>query len=349
MPPQFAERFKVFRFQREELSELPRRAVTMDDIISLAPKSPDEILSASLQNPLEGVLVPEQDETIKFYTKAVTINEGAAEAKVGQFILTNKRYVFHAEDNHREQVLSNVTNVSVDYDYVIGAISLGLPEITQGWMHVMKISTIEKDDLISLIPNDEALTKNVAEALRLLGGVEKESIPKPEAPTITQARFVMAPTRHRPWGVAIDWQQGEYPITASKAKEFVETQRNRPRGDSGKNGYLVLTNQRIIFAAKVNSLSEEQTVTYVVNLEAIASVSHDKFGFNDKLVVTEESNIEKGFVEPDIQAMIEPTREAIARRRLEVDELKKRVESQSQSIRSPELGTLSNAPDGPKP
>jgi hypothetical protein len=299
----------------------------MDDKTSTAPKSSDEILSASLQNPLEGVLLPEQDETIKFHTKAVTINEGAAEAKVGQFILTNKKYVFHSEDDHREQVLSNITKVSVDYDYVIGAISLGLPEITQGWMYVMKISTIERDDLISPIPNDEALINNVAEALRHLSGVEKESIPKSETPIVAPARFVMAPTRHRPWGVSIDWQQGEYPITASKAKEFIESQRNRPRGDAPKEGYLVLTNQRIVFAAKMNNLAQEQKVAYSVNLEAIANVSHEKFGFNDKLVVTEESSIEKGFVEPDIQAMIEPILTALSTRKLEVDQQKKDIES----------------------
>jgi hypothetical protein len=301
------------------------RVVEMDDKTNLAPKSSDEILNASLQNPLEGVLQLEQDETTKFYTRAVLINEGAAEAKVGQFIVTNKRYVFHSGDHHREQVLSNIADVSVDYDYVIGAISLGLPEVTQGWMHVMKISTIEKEDLISLIPNDEVLSQNVVETLRVLSGNEKKDIPKSEAPIVAPARFEMAPTRHRPWGISIDWQLGEYPITASKAKEFLENQKARPK-EAGKNGYLVLTNQRIVFAAKANSLSQDQTVTYSVNLEGVTSISHEKFGFNDKLVVMEESNTQRGFVEPDIQAMIDQMKAAMARRKLEVDEQRKRAE-----------------------
>lgn len=283
------------------------------------PKTQDDIMNTSLQNPLEGVLVLEQDETVKFYSKAILTSEDATEPNVGQFILTNRRYLFRSGDNNRELALSAITDVATDYDYVIGAISLGLSEITQGWMHVVKISTIDKEDLIGLIPNDETTTQDLAKALELLTGREKESVPKPEIQETEPARFVLACTPHRPWSISITWQQGEYPVTASKARELTEGRRGVSKLDEGRNGYLVLTNQRVVFAAKTDSLSNKETVTYSVNLEDITSVSHDKFSFNDRLIVSDKSNTQKGFIEPDIQSMTEPIKAALARRKAEVD------------------------------
>jgi hypothetical protein len=110
-------------------------------------------------------------------------------------------------------------------------------------------------------------------------------------------------------------------VTLSKAKELVDSRKPAAKGEAARSdGYLVLTNRRMIFAAKATSPSDGQTVTYSVKLEDIASVSHARIGFNDRLEIVEKSKVEKNFVEPDIQSMIEPIRAALARRKLEMDE-----------------------------
>lgn len=127
-----------------------------------------------------------------------------------------------------------------------------------------------------------------------------------------------------PWGDSTPWLKGEKPLAYSKAKEFQENRKVALGAEVGKHGYVVLTNQRILFVARVGRLSKEFAVMYAVNLEEVVAVSHGRFGFNDKLVILQRSGNHKDFVEPRIQRLSGQIDEAIRRRTSEVEMLKRK-------------------------
>lgn len=144
-------------------------------------ESIDQILNASLSNPLEGTLTLEDDEKVRFQSKALSITGDSF--RIGHFVLTNKRLVFHSEDLHNERILASVRGVTVDYDYLTGLVSLGLPEVTKGWVHLMLISTAQDStDSFSFIPDSEDLILIVAKAISKMAGVESDT-GKPPEPT----------------------------------------------------------------------------------------------------------------------------------------------------------------------
>ena len=127
---------------------------------------------------------------------------------------------------------------------------------------------------------------------------------------------------------AILWQNEEVIIDYMDCKEFFEDHSVSLGARVGHNGCLILTNQRIIFACKIGRLSQDYAVTYSINLEDIISVSHGRFGFNDKLMVLDKSSQHKDFIHPNIQLLIPKINSAIINRKtqIKVEEDKKRVQ-----------------------
>jgi hypothetical protein len=123
------------------------------------------------------------------------------------------------------------------------------------------------------------------------------------------------------------WQNEEVALDYINCKEFFEDRSVSFGARVGRNGCLVLTNQRIIFACKIGMLSKDYAVTYLANLEDVSSVSHGRFGFNDKLIILDKNSQHKDFVQPCIQRLIPTINSTITKRKNEIEseEKKKRI------------------------
>jgi hypothetical protein len=114
---------------------------------------------------------------------------------------------------------------------------------------------------------------------------------------------------------AILWQKDEIPLGQFECKEFFEDRTSSMGARIGHKGTLIVTNQRILFAYKLGRLASENAVMYGTNLENIVTVSHGRFGFNDKLVILEGNNQHRDFVQPNIQWLISTINNAITDRK----------------------------------
>ena len=106
---------------------------------------------------------------------------------------------------------------------------------------------------------------------------------------------------------AILWQKDEAPYAwLDSCQEFIED-KSQAGGifgaRVGHKGFVVITNQRILFACKMGRLAKDYAVTYGVDLEDVMSVSHGRFGFNDKLVILERQGSHRDYVKPKIQSL----------------------------------------------
>jgi DNA-directed RNA polymerase subunit RPC12/RpoP len=127
---------------------------------------------------------------------------------------------------------------------------------------------------------------------------------------------------------AILWQTDEAPFAWLEAcQEFIED-KSKAGGvfgaRVGHKGYLIITNQRILFACKMGRLAKDYAVTYGINLEDVMSVSHGRFGFNDKLVILERQGSHRDYIKPKIQALIPTINSAIRLRQEQVQREKQR-------------------------
>jgi len=115
---------------------------------------------------------------------------------------------------------------------------------------------------------------------------------------------------------AILWQKDEAPYAwLDSCQEFIED-KTRAGGwfgaRVGHKGFVVVTNQRILFACKMGRLAKDYAVTYGIDLEDVMSVSHGRFGFNDKLVILERQGTHRDFIKPKIQSLIPVINTAIS-------------------------------------
>ena len=117
---------------------------------------------------------------------------------------------------------------------------------------------------------------------------------------------------------AILWQKDEVPLAQVKGKELFEDITVSSGTRVGHDGFLVVTNQRLLFAHKFGRLSTEYAIMYGINLENIVNVSHGRFGFNDRLVILDSNNQHRNFVEPNIQNIIPTINAAIIKRRNQI-------------------------------
>jgi hypothetical protein len=120
------------------------------------------------------------------------------------------------------------------------------------------------------------------------------------------------------------WQKDEFPVVQAVCKEFFEDRTIAIGARVGHNGFLVVTNQRILFACKLGMLSKEYAVNYGMNLENIVTVSHGRFGFNDKLVILENDNQHRDFINPKIQSIIPTINLAVTERKNQLHTEKRR-------------------------
>lgn len=115
---------------------------------------------------------------------------------------------------------------------------------------------------------------------------------------------------------AIPWLKDEVMVDNIKCKEFFEDDSYRTNinlpvvgainlgGKAGKDGHLILTNQRILFVCMVGMLSSEYALIYSINLEDIVAASHGRFGLNDKLIILDKHGQHRDFIQPKIHAII---------------------------------------------
>jgi len=127
---------------------------------------------------------------------------------------------------------------------------------------------------------------------------------------------------------AILWQADETPIGQAACKEFFEARGTTFGAELGHNGFLVVTNQRLLFACKLGMMSKNYGLTYGINLEDIISASLGKFGFNNKLIILDKTNQRKEFINPSIQSLIPIINSAITERKrtLQAQKEKERVQ-----------------------
>ena len=127
---------------------------------------------------------------------------------------------------------------------------------------------------------------------------------------------------------AILWQKNEEFLHYVGCKEFFEDRNVAFGARIGHNGYLVVTNQRALFACKLGLLARDYAIMYSANLEDITSVSHGRFGLNDKLIILDKSGQHRDFVNPRIQDFLASINEAISKRKgqIQAEKDKERVQ-----------------------
>ena len=127
---------------------------------------------------------------------------------------------------------------------------------------------------------------------------------------------------------AILWQKDEISLSEIECKEFFEDRTRSIGARIGHTGFLVVTNQRVLFGCKLGRLSKEYAVMYGTNLENIVTVSHGKFGYNDKLIILENNNQHRDFVHPKIHSVIPTINSAITERKsqLQAQKVKEHIQ-----------------------
>ncbi len=123
---------------------------------------------------------------------------------------------------------------------------------------------------------------------------------------------------------AILWQKDEIYGANIKCKEFFEDKSKTIGASLGHKGFLVVTNQRILFTCKLGFFSKTYGITYGINLEDIMSVSAGKFGFNDKLVILDKNSQHRDFIQPTIQSFIPKINSAISKRKEQLQSQKEK-------------------------
>jgi hypothetical protein len=163
--------------------------------VNSKPRTAADIVSASLPVPDIAKRVVQTGEKVKFFSGALFVTRGDFE--VGSFILTERRYLFLRNVGYKEQDLASINGVRVYYDYIVGLISAGLSGVSSGGVHVIEISTgvgVEGfNDSIALIPDDEDLTKSVAEALLELKDKTVSQILAQKAESVGKVEAVSSP------------------------------------------------------------------------------------------------------------------------------------------------------------
>jgi hypothetical protein len=114
---------------------------------------------------------------------------------------------------------------------------------------------------------------------------------------------------------AILWEKEETVLGQAECREFFEDKTVSLGARVGHNGFLLVTNQRLLFVCKLGMLAKEYSIIYGTPLEKIMIVSQGRFGFNDKLVILEVNNQHRDFVHPRIQSLIPIINTAIAERK----------------------------------
>lgn len=126
-----------------------------------------------------------------------------------------------------------------------------------------------------------------------------------------------------PWGESVAFQRDEVPLKwMGGCQEFFGDKEWSKK--VGRKGFVIVTNQRVLFACKMGFFSSNYGVTYAVNLENIMSTSFGKFGFNDKLVILEKSGQLTEFIKPKIQSLTPVITEAMSKRKEELQAQKKK-------------------------
>ena len=156
----------------------------------------------SLPVPSGSSLVLEPEEEVRFNSRAVRVVND--DFDVGQFILTNKRYYFEGDQGFRSERLAEISQVKTDYEYLVGLVSLGDPEIESGSLHILQISAKGNAmvDSFGFIPDDEETTRRIGQAILKLSMNSRrdERSPKQQdAPTRTvviQREIVKVPCRY---------------------------------------------------------------------------------------------------------------------------------------------------------
>ena len=122
-----------------------------------------------------------------------------------------------------------------------------------------------------------------------------------------------------PWGTAVYLQEDEaIDRDESDVKEFYEDQRVAIGARVGKKGFLILTNQRVLFACKLGLMAKDYAVAYTSNLEEITSVAPGKFGFNQKLVFFSKGGDHRDFIKPGLHFFGSFMNDAISKRKKEL-------------------------------
>lgn len=94
----------------------------------------------------------------------------------------------------------------------------------------------------------------------------------------------------------IVFQNGENLLGDSFCSEFIEGGSLLLGGSIDKKGFLLVTNQRLLFACSYGMFAKGFAITYTVNLENIASVSQGSFGRSDKIMILDKNNRRKDFL-----------------------------------------------------
>jgi hypothetical protein len=60
--------------------------------------------------------------------------------EIGSFILTDRRYLFLRNVGYKEE-LGSINGVRLEYEYLVGLITMGSPGVSTGSIHLMRITT----------------------------------------------------------------------------------------------------------------------------------------------------------------------------------------------------------------
>ncbi|PVX25227.1 MAG: hypothetical protein CW691_05235 [Candidatus Bathyarchaeum sp.] len=112
------------------------------------------------------------------------------------------------------------------------------------------------------------------------------------------------------------WQKDEKYVAHSRCTECFDDPMAMWGAKAGKTGYLVITNQRILFACTIGFRSKTSAIIFGINLEDVFSVSGGKIAFGDKLIILDKNNNYRNFMQGNIHSLIPVINSAISDRKV---------------------------------
>jgi DNA-directed RNA polymerase subunit RPC12/RpoP len=128
-----------------------------------------------------------------------------------------------------------------------------------------------------------------------------------------------------PWTAPIVLQKDEFIVQYySNLQEIYDDPRQTLGVRVGNKGYLIITNQNLFFSCKVGLLAKDYSIMWASSLDEIMSVSHGRYGLNDKLILLEKGGQHKDFIARGSQMAIPIINAAITNRRSEIEAQRQR-------------------------
>lgn len=136
---------------------------------------------------------------------------------------------------------------------------------------------------------------------------------------------------------AIVWQKDEFPVGKATCKQLYRTVMGLSTG-MAPDGFMVVTNQRVIVVCKNGMFSRSHNMSYSANLEDITSIAMGKAGWVDTLMIMQTGQgiefSDLNSFKPSIRALFPIFNNAISQRKnqIRLEQEKERAKERVQIV-----------------